>query len=676
MSTLDGKNIEEISCSQSAVFAISSNGDVYNWGIFSDKSLSQHHSKEDVKIIPIRNSAFKKRKRARQIACGRNHFILLTIAPYGPLSELIVNQLPKEQMFSDTNEDCEQNNSCAIAVEAGKLFKFVIQSKDIKGENVDFGGCSYHGVVTNLLQNNASQWEDFSNPSHTNVEIDDCFDGKYHGDCRFFTAGEYSLSVTLDSLHIKGSPFNVIVSPSVVHGPSCLVSFNKEHLHRSKHDIGDVNTPEHICAPGELIVVWIKCCDKYSNLFPDMSNTFVVLECKNQDNNIILHECYQFHIDSNSLASLEIESPSERGNYSLTFSIGGMKVTQLLPGDPLRCRVIASRICPSQCEVQAPDSCKVGEAFTVVVVLKDANGTPLPVDADSNPYELCSLLTPSTDYQICSRAIIQFYHSFGEVLTPIRGKLLPTYESPYINFEHVINVAGEADLEISVEGIVVSRQKIKVRPCQTSPLFVELMSAGDALRNWENVHEDRLLIFQCNDEFGNARGVGGDDITITMYLDKHQNDPVRHVHLKCHDQGNGFYDTSVSVIDKDINSLYIMHAKVNGQEIKYSPFSFNNAYRIHEDINVTEDFQKIEELQKERNEANLIKKEKNKIAQIEKANLEKFERLRKQELTKRRAMDGLRNENSKRAKEKEERRLNRIYKRTGGGFIVQFSKDI
>lgn len=241
--------------------------------------------------------------------------------------------------------------------------------------------------------------------------------------------------------------------------------------------------------------------------------------------------------------------------------------------------------------------------------------------------------------------------------------------------EHSLKVAGEAQLEVSVEGIPVYSAKIQIVPDITSPLFVELMSAGTALANWQNAEEQRLLLFQCNDQYGNARGVGGDVVCVTMWREGEENYTNRHVSFPCYDQGNGFYDTHISVIDGDITSLYILQVTVNEQEIRYSPFSFNNT-NSYEDVANTADLLEIEALKKEKALAAKNRKEKKKLAQIEQANLDKFERLRRQEITNRRAMDALQKEKQKRSAEKEERRLNRLSKRTGGGFIVQFSKDM
>ena len=245
--------------------------------------------------------------------------------------------------------------------------------------------------------------------------------------------------------------------------------------------------------------------------------------------------------------------------------------------------------------------------------------------------------------------------------------------------EHVVKVAGEAEVEIRVEGIVVSVEKLCIVPCVTSPLFVELMSVSTALSNWQDVSEQRLLLFQCNDQYGNARGVGGDIVVVTMWQEGQADNTERHVHVSCYDQGNGFYDAHISVMNGDMSSVYVLQVTVNDEEICYSPFSFN-----HIDVTTSEqdnlissaEILEIEELKKEKAKTIKSQKEKQKLAQIEQANLDKFERLRKQELTNRRAMEALEKEKRKRSREREERRLNRMSKRTGGGFIVQFSKDI
>jgi len=678
VSTLTGKGIEEISCSQGTVFAAAENGDVYNWGVTGDQAFSRDYTEADIKIIPIKNNAFKNRKRARQISCGRKHYVLLTIAPFGPSCE------PIKGLASAADNGADES----ITVVAGKLVKFDIQSKDVRGQNVDFGGSVFQGLITRVSQDNddCEKWGDNTAASNsTPVSIDDNFDGVYSGDCRFYRAGNYSLSLTLDGLHIRGSPYSVSTEPSSLYGPSCVVSFDQSSLHKEERDHSVEDSDEHlsnsdgvprVIEGGKSETVWMRCYDKYCNLFPSVDSTFVFIECKDEADNVVHHDCVEVIVNSDSLSSFEIVSPMERGSYFWSFGIGGMKESQLIPGPALKSRVVACDICPARCEVQVPDKCVAGNAFPVTVVLRDKRGKKVKIDTEcsTSNIDISSTLTPSSEYSICSRAIIQLYQSFGEILAVNIGKLKPHHEFEHLQvLEHMTQVAGEATLEVCIEGIVIYSGKVVIEPDETSPLFVELVGAGASLANWENENEERLLMFQCNDQFGNARGIGGDEVSIEMWRDGRYEDEFHRVSQVCYDQGNGFYDTHVGVINNDIHCLYLLKVTVNGHEVCYSPFAFNNTYQDH---NNTTDIQEVEELQKEKVAIRKSKKEKKKLAQIEQANLDKFERLRKQEMTSRRAAEALEREKMKRSKEKEQRRLNRMSKRTGGGFIVQFSKEI
>jgi hypothetical protein len=169
--------------------------------------------------------------------------------------------------------------------------------------------------------------------------------------------------------------------------------------------------------------------------------------------------------------------------------------------------------------------------------------------------------------------------------------------------------------------------------------------------------------------------VGGDEIKVSMWREGREEDENHVVRLTCFDQGNGVYDTHVRVIHGDLRCLYILAVTVNGADVCYSPFSFN---ACDDNLLATTpaDISEIEELKRVEAEAKKTKKEKKKLAKIEQENLEKFEVLRRREMTNRRAVEALRKEKSRRSRENEERRMNRLSKRTGGGFIVQFSKEV
>jgi hypothetical protein len=673
VATLEGKCIEEISCSQGTVFAIAENGDVYNWGITGDQVFSRNYSEADIKTIPIKNSAFKNRKRARQISCGRKHYVLLTIAPYGPTS------VPIKGLISASNDD--ETNDRRFAVESGKLFKFEIQSKDARGCNVDFGGSIFQGLISCLFDEQGSSWKDPNDSKYSVVSIDDNFDGIYSGDCRFYHVGEYMLSLTLDGLHIMGSPFSIMANPGPLHGPCCEVSFNLltmsgSNIHHSsvnKELPNSMDVCDIIIDPGKSTTVWMKCFDKHRNLNPTVDSTYVFIECKDESENVVYNDCAEVVINSDSISSFEIVSPSERGSYFWRFGVGGMKDSQRIPGTALKSRVITSQVCPSRCEVHVPTRCVAGEEFAVTVILKDKKGRKVKVDTESNSIDLSSTLTPSSEYNICSRAIIQLYQSFGDILTPNEGILQPHEFEHNQALEHITKVAGDATLEVRLEGIIIFSGKVRIEPDDTSPLFVELIGAGSALANWKHAEEERLLMFQCNDKYGNAKGVGGDVVEVKMWREGRQDDELHVVSLTCHDQGNGFHDAHVSVINGDIQCIYVLSVTVNGEEVRYSPFSFNNTYEDHNNV---DNIKEVEDMKQEKIAIKKALKEKKKLARIEQENLDKFEKLRKQELTNRRATEALSKEKSKRSRDKEERRLNRMSKRTGGGFIVQFSKDI
>ena len=428
VSTLEEKGIEEVSCSQGTVFAVSHSGDVYTWGVSVDQALSRNYTEEDIKIIPIQSNAFRNRKRARQIACGRKHYMLLTIAPYGPTSEPIKGLLPMSR-FEDQgetemkgNEDSGVCGSGVYSMEAGKKFKFDIQSKDARGDNVSFGGSIFQGRISRscILVEEESSWRDGITTPYSEVAIDDNFDGIYSGDCRFYEVGNYNLILTLDGLHVKGSPFAMTVTPTALHGPNCVVSF-KTMLASS--GVAGQSSDETVLEPGQTATVWMRCFDKYHNKHPTVESTYIFVECCDDKDTVVYQDCMEILINPASLASFDVTSPRERGAYRWTFGVGGLKEAQRLPG-VLESRVITGQLCPSRCTVQVPSSAVAGESIPVIIILKDAQGKTVKPDPDIDPYRVSSVLTPSSEHSICSRAIIQLYPSFGCILTPSVGQLV------------------------------------------------------------------------------------------------------------------------------------------------------------------------------------------------------------------------------------------------------------
>ena len=82
---------------------------------------------------------------------------------------------------------------------------------------------------------------------------------------------------------------------------------------------------------------------------------------------------------------------------------------------------------------------------------------------------------------------------------------------------------------------------------------------------WKDIHDSRLLKFQCNDQFGNARKSGGDQLEVCLWVEKDSSPPLKY-DMMCTDRDNGFHDVRIGVLGQDAAATYMMKVSVNGQE--------------------------------------------------------------------------------------------------------------
>jgi hypothetical protein len=213
VSELTGKFVESLTCGQSQVIAICADGSAYNWGFPIDAlNMSAIEfamiDKSAFNSRPVPISSFTKNRRARQISCGRKHYLLVTKAVYGPNCFLLISQNP-------VSVDQELN------FDAGNSVKIIIQACDDSGSTCVSGGSLVSGIITQRLTE-STQTTNEKSIVHHNLVIDDDLDGKYSSRFRLNVAGLYDMSVTIDGLHISGSPFVIKINQLE---PSMIKSF-------------------------------------------------------------------------------------------------------------------------------------------------------------------------------------------------------------------------------------------------------------------------------------------------------------------------------------------------------------------------------------------------------------------------------------------------------------------
>ncbi len=188
---MEGKGICSLACSQSEVYAISNNGEVFSWGIPKEKAKenqmrvkagvasAEHISAESQEWAPKKVSALRK-KQVTSLVCGRNHFVAIIVATKASLCYV-------------------QNHEDKFAeIESGRKVKFKLQSVDASGNERKIGGDSF---LISLRHNLRGEFY------FKDAYIDDNLDGTFDGSFKLPFSGEWSLGILYCNQHILDSPF-------------------------------------------------------------------------------------------------------------------------------------------------------------------------------------------------------------------------------------------------------------------------------------------------------------------------------------------------------------------------------------------------------------------------------------------------------------------------------------
>ena len=297
ISALDGKQIETISCSQGQVLAIGVSGDVWTWGLPGDKAHMFAISDSVVIKTPEKVIELGKTKRVRQIACGRKHIICSTTIPNGSNSQVIKG-------LSTTSDDVTTSNPTSIdngfihtdlVLRAGERKVLVLQSRDTNGDLCMAGGALVVGriehteVITNQmkkrLMNSGHRDTVIQQALQPEVIIDDNFDGTYSCTLKLYFTGLYRLTLSLNSMDINGSPFDVLVTPGKIHAPNCSVWWGRYAvIENAEIASGDGFGTQLKCECGDAMAFTVSCRDLYGNKFTDFLGHSVELELRTSTN--------------------------------------------------------------------------------------------------------------------------------------------------------------------------------------------------------------------------------------------------------------------------------------------------------------------------------------------------------------------------------------------------------
>lgn len=406
VSELDGKNVETISCSQGQVFATTSMGEIWTWGLPADKATLSSFDDSAVIRKPEKMSFFDRKKNIMSFACGRKHYLVLVHGPYGPHCLVTFNDQKKKRFHDDDYDDDQDENKeresghggGGIILVAGKRAKFTIQAKNTLDEACTSGGCLFHCTLTHSSVNYEFAMKKFKEDESKNgtrkdgdsVLIDDNFDGTYAGSLELFLVGTHTLSITLCDIPLYNSPFDIEVVPGPVYPPKCTAWWGQFAKRASAYEEKDENNKnsqlknngggygsELFGIAGQSIVFTVSVRDRGGNRCYSNDATFgksVVIEgyrCPHSADvdadSVIISENSIFKVEwdgsSNGVFPCSFPCPTEPGEYIVAVGIDNIKKGSQIRGSPFRLLVVASSPPPSLVASEKEDSSTADHAL-------------------------------------------------------------------------------------------------------------------------------------------------------------------------------------------------------------------------------------------------------------------------------------------------------------------------
>jgi alpha-tubulin suppressor-like RCC1 family protein len=680
LSSLNGKHIEEVACAQGTVFGIAESGEVYTWGLPGDRHRETMlvQDSDSMCLTPALAGAFAKRKRARQICCGRKHYALLTIAPYGGTSYVVGASGPSESV-QDPNE--------IELYEAGKKkLKCVIQTCDVKGEAVDYGGYVLSAVMSQIGDSGNTTWSCDGQNTDPSIpfRVDDNMDGTYSCESadRLNLAGKFHLAISLDGIAIMHSPFLVEVLPGDVSPSKCRVTRSRAGAARGDMPgVSDAAEQLHTvkCQRDEVIDLNILCLDRFCNYITVASYAMGTVHVKyhtTQGRESALHSSCDFPASwSPDTATLtaSIRCPSAPGSYEMQLSFGEHGSAQLIGegGVTVHCHG-PSQYDPQRCNIRLPSRISVDNCpLQVEIDMKDANSDPLALEREEDRPDISCVVSPLSSEGVSARALIRLYtwqqNPYGPVAGTLSWELSLTDDKDkgvgsVAVLSHNVRVTGEAHVDL----IIGNKERIytaavTILPGAPSPVFTELLNAKAALKEWEDNEEWRYVQFQCRDQYGNKCTDSGECVLVAEVWEEGREG--KKVKL----QVSGSPDEAKAGV-MEIKVVRLSGQKVphvlgvdmmyhgTRTELQYSPFTIGREFD-YEEVIVSPSAVPPAALQIEEE----MKMKKQRSAQ---------------EMTNRRAFEALRERRREMVKEKEARIRSKSARRTGGGFVIEYSKDI
>eukprot|EP01041_Mallomonas_annulata_P007795 gene7795-15945_t len=519
------RRFETASCSQGQVLAITTDGEVWTWGLPGDRAQAAFQDASLIMRKPERVTVISsKKKRVRQLSCGRKHYVVLYEGVYAPYCTI----------------DIEDN----IEVMAGKWQKFNVQSRNIRDEICESGGCifSYHLLLiepddnnnNNNHNQNSSTNNTNTNTINTNkaIELDDDMNGKYTGRFKSTISGIYHLKISLYGHAIQRSPIVIRILPERPFAAGSTVQWGVQWqcTNNNNNEDEDVSHSSYDvkAKSSEIISFRINLQDKYGNECKDINGYEVQLQCVDKDGKCIISEHIECNTttatsitgnmtSSSSLCSGSFRCPVEPGRYTLSLTINdgiGIGINSyddhvsssscIIHGTAYNLLVESIDTYPGIFQVTMPSSYgTVGEDFTVFIQLSrmyiDILGAIDMISTGTLNTCIQCRLQPLESH-ISARALVRqsstsastdvLHATYGEVVWDNRSKYI-------VRSRHNSHIAGNHLLTISLtatgyDSVEIYTSIIRWHAGRAHEDYTEIVHLNDLLRLINNNNASSL----------------------------------------------------------------------------------------------------------------------------------------------------------------------------------------
>jgi hypothetical protein len=507
----------------------------------------------------------------------------------------------------------------------------MIQSCDVNGDPLTTGANLFAGLLT-LRIGDRSTGDFVSEAVSRNIAIDDDLDGKYSLRIRIEKSGVYDFQVTVDGLHIFNSPFSIIVTPL----EPCL---SKSHVSWKAENIRSY--------VGEEMVFRIHLQDQYGNPVCTGKDVMCGIVIEASDGTVETYEAKPSLDERVYVCSYTVEHHA--GCYVLRGFLGDASNAFSSTSCSMTVATVAD-VSSDMCTFILPERALVGEAFQCRVEICADNLQCI------DSLQSFSVFFKPLSHSLGPRALVRRSSTFNP-LEEVKFELTSSPSESMAQFSAecvLLCVSGDYVVKLFVGNRELLSRCVYMKHSQSCPEFTEVINTSQFFSGWSRGTE-KVFYVQVRDKFGNLVLEGDDEIE--SYIGRVQGN------MKIQDVGTtyesrGLYKCSALLpSDAYPDTILVLHVLVRGQDILYSPFSIDLDEHAGSNAETT---------------PQLDTPQQSIVHQAEAV----FRLSSKVDVTRSRAYEVLKKERRKIEAEREKRQREQAIKRCGGGFTIQYSKDI